>query len=192
MSFICHIHNYTEYNEEWNVFSAFNPSKWSSGQPTLRRPGSSWGFGALLKGLTSVVDTSCQSRDSNPQPRVTLGFKSNALSIRPRLPPVISSLKRTFRHRSIACNLLGFPWFRAPVFPVRDAVRAKGLRKWVTLHITKPIWNLHVFCRDCWGNLWNLQKGFKGGWGSCKIKMLSELFQYTNKVIMSINKLINK
>ncbi len=27
---------YTEYNEEWNVFSAFNPSKWSSGQPTLR------------------------------------------------------------------------------------------------------------------------------------------------------------
>ncbi len=75
MSFICHIHNYTEYNEEWNVFSAFNPSKcthtWSSGQPTLRRPGSSWGFGALLKGLTSVVDTSCQSRDSNLQPWVT-------------------------------------------------------------------------------------------------------------------------
>ncbi len=27
MSFICHIHNYTEYNEEGNVFSAFNPSK---------------------------------------------------------------------------------------------------------------------------------------------------------------------
>ncbi len=85
MSFICHIHNYTEYNEEWNVFSAFNPSKWSSMQPTVQRPGSSWGFGALLKGLTSVVDTSCQSRDSNPQSWVTSGFKSNALSIRPRL-----------------------------------------------------------------------------------------------------------
>ncbi len=40
------------------MFSAFNPSKWSSGQPTVQRPGSSWGFGALLKGLTSVVDTS--------------------------------------------------------------------------------------------------------------------------------------
>ncbi len=40
------------------MFSAFNPSEWSSGQPTLRRPGNSWGFGALLKGLTSVVDTS--------------------------------------------------------------------------------------------------------------------------------------
>ncbi len=34
-------------------------------------PGNSWGFGALLKGLTSVVDNSCRSRDSNPQPRVT-------------------------------------------------------------------------------------------------------------------------
>ncbi len=33
------IHNYTEYN----VFSAFNPSKWSSGQSTLRRPGRSCG-----------------------------------------------------------------------------------------------------------------------------------------------------
>ncbi len=44
---------------------------WSSGLPTLRCPGSSRGFGALLKGLTSVVDNSCRSRDSNPQPRVT-------------------------------------------------------------------------------------------------------------------------
>ncbi len=57
------------------MFSAFNPSKcthtWSSGQPTLQRSGSSWGFGALLKGLTSVMDNFCWSRDSNPQPRVT-------------------------------------------------------------------------------------------------------------------------
>ncbi len=72
---IHHIHNYTEYNEEWNVFSAFNPSKCthtrSSGQPTQRRPGSSCGFGALLKGLTSVVENSCRSQDSIPQPWVT-------------------------------------------------------------------------------------------------------------------------
>ncbi len=31
----------------------------------------SWGIGVLLKGLTSVVDNYFQSRDSNPQPRVT-------------------------------------------------------------------------------------------------------------------------
>ncbi len=49
----------------------------------MRRSGSSWGFGALLKGLTSVVDNSCRSRDSNPQPRVT----SPALyPLEPRLP----------------------------------------------------------------------------------------------------------
>ncbi len=72
------------------MFSAFNPSKctqtgeqwthththththtWRSGQSTMQRPGSSWGFGALLKGLTSVVNNSCRSRDSNPQPWVT-------------------------------------------------------------------------------------------------------------------------
>ncbi len=87
MSFICHIHNYTEYNQQWNVFSAFNPSKcthtWSSGQPTLRRPGSSRGFGVLLKGLTSVVDNSCRSRDSNPQPQVT---SPTLYPLEPRLP----------------------------------------------------------------------------------------------------------
>ncbi len=112
MSFICHIHNYTEYNE----FSAFNPSKcthtWSSGQPTLRRPGSSWGFGALLKGLTSVVDTSCQSRDSNPQPWVTSGFKSNALSIRPQLHCDISTLNLIWAVTGSHCNLIkrGVTW----------------------------------------------------------------------------------
>ncbi len=37
----------------------------------MLRPESSWGFGALLKGLTSVVDNSSWSRDSNPQPRIT-------------------------------------------------------------------------------------------------------------------------
>ncbi len=87
MSFICRIHNYTEYNQQWNVFSAFNPSKctytWSSGQPTQRRPGSSWGFDALLKGLTSVVDNSCQSWDLNPQPRVT---SPTLYPLEPRLP----------------------------------------------------------------------------------------------------------
>ncbi len=92
MSFICHIHNYTEYNQQWNVFSAFNPFKcthtWSSGQPTLRRPGSSWGFDALLKGLTSVVDNSCRSRDSYFEP-TTSGYKSDALSIRATTVPVI-------------------------------------------------------------------------------------------------------
>ncbi len=45
--------------------------KWPVSECDTAAPGSSWGFGALLKGLTSVVDNSCRSRDSNPQPRVT-------------------------------------------------------------------------------------------------------------------------
>ncbi len=53
----------------------YSTHTWSSGQPTLWRPGSSWRFGALLKGVTSVVDNSC--RDLNPQSRT-----HNALSIR--------------------------------------------------------------------------------------------------------------
>ncbi len=128
------VSHWTEENFKWrdmwpsmvthtrNLCSAFNPSKvhtqtvnthtpWthtrSSGQPfMLWRPGSSWGFSALLKGLTSVVvlkvererwtftlptDNSCRTRDSNPQPRVTsptlypLGHDCPLRWLRPRL-----------------------------------------------------------------------------------------------------------
>ncbi len=53
MSFICHIHNYTEYNEEWNVFSAFNPSKcthleqWTA---EIAAPGEQLGVRCLAQG----------------------------------------------------------------------------------------------------------------------------------------------
>ncbi len=92
MSFICHIHNYTEYNQQWNVFSAFNPSKCTHtpgavGSQHCSAQGSSWGFGALLKGLTSVVDNSCRSREFEP---TTSGYKSNDLSIRSRLPLLLN------------------------------------------------------------------------------------------------------
>ncbi len=77
MSFICHIHNYTEYNEEWNVFSAFNPSKCTHLEQ--------WAADCAAPGEHFL--TSCRSRDSNPQPWVTSGFKSNSLSIRPTTAP---------------------------------------------------------------------------------------------------------
>ncbi len=103
MSFICHIHNYTEYKGgmQWRTLQFLHlthpsgavgyndshscfycaPSRISVSciHSTVRRPGSSWGVSALLKGLTSVVDTFCQSRDSNPQPWVTSGFICNRL-----------------------------------------------------------------------------------------------------------------
>ncbi len=73
---------YTKYNQQWNVFSAFNPSKcthtWSSGQPTLWHPGSS-GVQCLAQGS----QISCGQFLPEPRfERTTSGYKSDALSIR--------------------------------------------------------------------------------------------------------------
>ncbi len=72
--FICHIHNYTLIihsitSSEICALHLTHPSAHTPG--AVGSSGCSWGFGALLKGLTSVVDNSCRSRDSNPQPWVT-------------------------------------------------------------------------------------------------------------------------
>ncbi len=72
-----------------------HPEQWAANATV---PGEVRGFGALLKGLTSDVvlkverallftpptDNSCRTWDLNPQPS---GYKSDSLSIRPRLPP---------------------------------------------------------------------------------------------------------
>ncbi len=60
------------------MFSAFNPSKCTHLEQ--------WAADCAAPGEQSW--TSCRSRDSNPQPWVTSGFKSNALSIRPTTAPV--------------------------------------------------------------------------------------------------------
>ncbi len=87
------------------------------GQPTLRRPGSSWGFGALLKGLTSVMDNSCRSQDSNPQPRVT---SPTLYPLEPRLP----SSSQSWQH-----GLLLFPPERQFFFKYKNKEKRKtGLR----------------------------------------------------------------
>ncbi len=83
----CHIHNYTEYNQQWNVFSAFNPSKWT------HTPGAvgSWRCGAGEQlGVRCLAQGSHLSRGQFlPEPRfepTTSDYKSNSLSTRPRLP----------------------------------------------------------------------------------------------------------
>ncbi len=60
------------------MFSAFNPSK--------RTHLEQWAADCAAPGEQSW--TSCQSRDANPQPWVTSGFKSNALSISPTTAPI--------------------------------------------------------------------------------------------------------
>ncbi len=96
--FICHIHNYTEYNQQWNVFSAFNPSKCTHtlGAVSRRcgaREQSFWG-------LVPCTRVPPQSWWFLPELRfepTTSGYKSNALSIRPRLPCTISRLNSKFQ-----------------------------------------------------------------------------------------------
>ncbi len=103
-----------------NLCYAFNPSNvhtlssehthtlWthtqSSGQPfMLRCPGSSWGFGALLKGTSVVVLKVEESTvDSFPPPTIpavpgtrtrSLWVTSPTLTIRPRLPQNMASIR---------------------------------------------------------------------------------------------------
>ncbi len=83
-----HTHTAVNTNTSWTHIR-------SSGQPfMLQRPGSSWGFGALLKGTLVVVLRveevihsshlqSLPARDLNSR---TLDYQSNALTIRPWLP----------------------------------------------------------------------------------------------------------
>ncbi len=101
----------------WNLCSAINPSKVhththtvnSRQQFILQRSGSSWGFGALLKG-TSVMVLRVEraldihspqlqflpARDSNPQP---FDYKSNSSAIRPRLPHDVVTSTWTLLHK---------------------------------------------------------------------------------------------
>ncbi len=90
MSFICHIHNYTEYNQQWNVFSAFNPSthleQWAVDAVA---PGEQLGVRCLAQG--SHLSRGQFLPETGFEP-VTSGFKSNTLSIRPRLPPIVGKM----------------------------------------------------------------------------------------------------
>ncbi len=95
-----HTHTHTHTHTLWTHTR-------SSGQPfMLRRPGSSWGFGALLKGTSVVVLRveralyihfphlqSLPARDSNSQP---LDYESDSLTIRPRLPQIVPRLPPLF------------------------------------------------------------------------------------------------
>ncbi len=95
--FIRLTHNYTEYNQQWNLCSAFNPSKcahtWSSGQPMLM-PGEQLGVRCLAEG-------SHLSRGQFlPEPRfepTTSGYKSDTLSIRATTAPNVSTVHRIFQ-----------------------------------------------------------------------------------------------
>ncbi len=89
----------------------------SSGQPfMLRRPGSSWGFDALLKG-TSVVVLKVEESAAHSLPPPTIpagpetgtrnlwGYESDSLTIRPRLPIKCKHLMFASNNQLHMCGL---------------------------------------------------------------------------------------
>ncbi len=91
-----------------------HPEQWAA---MLQRPGSSWGFGVLLKDTSVVVlkeeralvihsptNNPCRTRDSNPQP---LDYESNSLTIRPQL---VQSSEGSFNSlfKAAVCNFYLF------------------------------------------------------------------------------------
>ncbi len=67
--------------------------------------------------------TSCRSRDSNRQPWVTSGFKSNALSTRPRLPEIREG--NIILHYCITATSRWWRWKRRIKFPSSTQQAAK-------------------------------------------------------------------
>ncbi len=84
---ICHIHNYIEYNQQWNLFSAFNPSKCSHLEQwpaDTAAPGEQLGVRCLAQGSHLSLGQFL------PEPRfepTTSGYKSDILSIRAPTAP---------------------------------------------------------------------------------------------------------
>ncbi len=104
--FICHIHNHTEYNQQWNVFSAFNPSIKSAHTHLEQWAADTAAPGEQL-GVRCLAQESHLSRGQFlPEPRfepTTSDYKSDALSIRPRLPRITCG--HCFRTFTIHCKL---------------------------------------------------------------------------------------
>ncbi len=104
----------------------------SSGQPFMqRRPGSSCGFGVLLKGTSVVVLRVKRAlyihsphlqflpvRDSNSQP---FDYKSDSLTIRPRLPPNYNSSNET--KNTYAWVFMFYLWYKQYFFCISAYVR---------------------------------------------------------------------
>ncbi len=136
-----------------------------SGQPTLQRPGSSWGSGALLKGLTSVVNNSCRIRDSNPQPKIT---STTLYPLEPRLPPTVdervlcTSLQCTSRgqshHMIVCCKLILF----TNVFVLLCKMYFKILIMWnvFLLFILLFLYNIQSFFLFVQGHIMAVHRNF--------------------------------
>ncbi len=116
MSFICHIHNYTEYKLQWNVFSAFNPSK----RTHLEQWEADTAASGEQLGVRYLAQGSHLSRGQFlSQPRfkpTTLDYKSNTLSNDPQLPRALTRLAGSGPHGQLCDRCVHQPtrWSTLP------------------------------------------------------------------------------
>ncbi len=131
------------------MFSAFNPSKCTHLEQ--------WAADCAAPGEQSW--TCCWSRESNPQPWVTSGFKSNALSTRPCLNPLghgvhhddimelvnvrdLALLHLLFEDAPQITFTLSFSWLYSKVIMLEYCPAAQSLKggdhallQYVTVHV---------------------------------------------------------
>ncbi len=106
MSFFCHIHNYTEYNQQWNVFSAFNPFKYTHLEQwaaDTAAPGEQLGVRCLAQGSHLSRGQFLPELGFEP---TTSGYKSNALSIRATTAPIDDSFHINHLDRIVVLKIV--------------------------------------------------------------------------------------
>ncbi len=122
----------------------------------LQHPGSSWGFGALLKDTSVVVlkedtpptNNPCWTWDSNPQPSA---YKSDSLSIRPRLPQSCPNKGLPQQGFGTTCekqHSIHF-WVNFPLNPCKEWVGEKWslvLTFWIIFNYKQAVPTHHLPC----------------------------------------------
>ncbi len=128
-----------------------HPSAHTTGgvEETLRHSGRSWGFSALLKGLTSVVDNSCWSRDSSPQSQV---ISPTLYPLEPRLLEVQCEVSTV--SDELGCHIICWCW--STVFSEVHSQRS---------HLPENFRALHA--SFCWQVLWRCWFHFPAGLVIC-------------------------
>ncbi len=140
-----------------------HPSAHTTGavEETLRHSGRSWGFSALLKGLTSVVDNSCRSRDSSPQSQVT---SPTLYPLEPRLLEVQCEVSTV--SDDLGCHVICWCW--STLFSEVHSQRS---------HLPGNFRALHA--SFCWQALWRCWFHFPAGLGTCAhCQMYQKLVQW--------------
>ncbi len=133
--------------------------KWTHTHAMLQRPGSSWGFGALLKDTSVVV----LKEDTPPPPTIPAGPEirthnlplTSPLSVRPRLPHKID---RCVYHLSIFLLIHLSSIYRSIHWSIYLSYFCLSIYLSVCLNDTKHVYTDIQYLLQHDGNLWEFLK----------------------------------